>query len=133
MFKKKKSPEEQAKEIVERLRDAIENPDREGGKTGMYLSDWQKMARDEIASAIRETQMKTALKESMQASRLAKQMVRGGFLLLSATFAFLAFWGGIVLIGQAHGWIWGGLAGLSAAGLAVCFMLLGFTLKDQDA
>ena len=52
-MKKKKSPEEQAKEIVERLREAIENPDKEKlevGQTGMYLSDWQKLARDEIRS-----------------------------------------------------------------------------------
>ncbi|MSP50235.1 MAG: hypothetical protein EXQ95_13025 [Alphaproteobacteria bacterium] len=131
--RKKKTPEDQAKEIVDRLREAIENPEESAdGKTGMYLSDWQKMARDEIASAIRRTQMTTAIKESMKASRIAKQMVRAGFMILSSTFAFLSFWGGIVFVGQSHGWIWGGLAGLSAAGLAVTFMILGMTLKDQD-
>ena len=132
----KKSPEDQAKEIVERLREAIENPDKEKleiGQTGMYLSDWQKMARDEIASAIRKTQMTTSLKESMKASRIAKQMVRAGFMILSSTFAFLSFWGGVVFVGQTYGWTWGMLAGLSAAGLAVTFMVLGVTLKDPDA
>ena len=135
-MKKKKSPEEQAKEIVERLREAIENPDKEKleiGPTGMYLSDWQKLARDEIASAIRQTQMTTAIKESMKASRIAKQIVRAGFMLLSATFAFLSFWGGVVFVGQNFGLLWGVLAGISAAGLAVTFMVLGMTLKDQDA
>lgn len=134
--KSKKTPEDQAKEIVDRLREAIENPDKEKleiGQTGMYLSDWQKMARDEIASAIRKTQMTTSIKESMKASRIAKQMVRAGFMILSATFAFLSFWGGVVFVGQNFGWMWGMLAGLSAAGLAVTFMVLGMTLKDQDA
>ena len=133
--KRKKSPEDQAKEIVDRLREAIENPDKqklELGQTGMYLSDWQKMARDEIASAIRETQMKTSIKETMKASRLAKMVVRIGFMILSSIFAFLSFWGGIVFVGQAYGWVWGGLAGASAAGLAVTFILLAVTLKDQD-
>jgi hypothetical protein len=133
--RKKKTPEDQAKEIVDRLREAIENPDKaklEIGQTGMYLSDWQKLARDEIASAIRETQMKTSIKESMKASRIAKLMVRAGFMILSSVFAFLSFWGGIVFVGQAYGWTWGGLAGVSAAGLAVTFMVLGMTLKDQD-
>ena len=132
----KKSPEERAKEIVERLRDAIENPDKqklEIGQSGMYLSDWTKLARDEIASAIREVQMTTAIKESMKASRIAKQMVRAGFMILSATFAFASFWGGVVFVGQSYGLLWGALAGLSAAGLAVTFMVLGMTLKDQDA
>ena len=132
----KKSPEDQAKEIVERLREAIENPDKEKleiGQTGMYLSDWQKMARDEIASAIRKTQMTTSIKESMKASRIAKQMVRAGFMILSSTFAFLSFWGGVVFVGQNYGWTWGMLAGLSAAGLAVTFLVLGMTLKDPDA
>jgi hypothetical protein len=135
LTRKKKSPEEQAREIVDRLREAIENPDKEKleiGQSGMYLSDWQKLARDEIASAIRQTQMTTAIKESMKASRIAKQMVRAGFMMLSSTFAFLSFWGGIVFVGQSYGWIWGGLAGVSAAGLAVAFMLIGMTLKDQD-
>lgn len=134
--KKKKTPEDQAKEIVERLRDAIENPDKdklEIGQTGMYLSDWQKMARDEIASAIRKTQMTTSIKESMKATRIAKQMVRAGFMILSSTFAFLSFWGGVVFVGQTYGWTWGMLAGLSAAGLAVTFLVLGMTLKDPDA
>jgi len=134
--KRKKTPEDQAREIVDRLREAIENPDKEKleiGQTGMYLSDWQKMARDEIASAIRQTQMTTSIKESMKASRIAKQMVRAGFMILSSTFAFLSFWGGIVFVGQSFGWVWGALAGLSAAGLAVTFMILGMTLKDQDA
>lgn len=135
-MKKKKSPEEQAKEIVERLREAIENPDKEKleiGQTGMYLSDWQKLARDEIASAIRQTQMTTSIKESMKASRIAKQMVRAGFMILSSTFAFLAFWGGIAIVGAQYGWTWGALAAVSAAGLAVTFIILGVTLKDQDA
>lgn len=134
--KKKKTPEDQAKEIVDRLREAIENPDKdklEIGQTGMYLSDWQKMARDEIASAIRKTQMTTSIKESMKATRIAKQMVRAGFMILSSTFAFLSFWGGVVFVGQSYGWTWGMLAGLSAAGLAVTFMVLGMTLKDPDA
>lgn len=135
-MKKKKSPEEQAKEIVERLREAIENPDKEKleiGQSGMYLSDWQKLARDEIASAIRQTQMTTSIKESMKASRIAKQMVRAGFMILSSTFAFLAFWGGIAIVGAQYGWTWGTLAAVSAAGLAVTFIILGVTLKDQDA
>ncbi len=134
--RKKKSPEEQAKEIVDRLREAIENPDKEKleiGQTGMYLSDWQKMAREEIASAIRHTQMTTSIKESMKASRIAKQMVRAGFMILSSTFAFLSFWGGVVFVGAQYGWTWGTLAALSAAGLAVTFIVLGVTLKDQDA
>ncbi len=134
--KKKKSPEEQAKEIVDRLREAIENPDKEKleiGQTGMYLSDWQKLARDEIASAIRQTQMTTSIKESMKASRIAKQMVRAGFMILSSAFAFLSFWGGVVFVGAQYGWTWGALAAVSAAGLAVTFIILGVTLKDQDA
>jgi hypothetical protein len=133
--KPKKTPEDKAKEIVNRLREAIENPDKEKleiGQSGMYLSDWQKLARDEIASAIRQTQMTTAIKESMKASRVAKLMVRAAFMILSATFAFLSFWAGIVFVGQAHGWIWGGLAGVSGAGLAVTFMVFGLTLKDHD-
>ncbi len=134
--RKKKSPEEQAKEIVDRLREAIENPDKEKleiGQTGMYLSDWQKMAREEIAAAIRQTQMTTSIKESMKASRIAKQMVRAGFMILSSTFAFLSFWGGVVFVGAQYGWTWGALAAVSAAGLAVTFIVLGVTLKDQDA
>jgi hypothetical protein len=131
--RRKKTPEDQAKEIVDRLREAMENPEKlEVGQTGMYLSDWQKMARDEIASVIRQTQMTTALKESMKASRIAKLIIRAAFMLLSSTFAFLSFWGGIVFVGQAHGMLWGGLAGLSAAGLAIAFMVFGLTLKDHD-
>src|SRR6185503_15669071 len=102
MFKKKKTPEEQAKVIVERLREAIENPDKEKleiGQTGMYLSDWQKLARDEIASVIRETQMKTSITESMKASRIAKLIMRAAFMILSSVFAFLSFWGGVVFVG----------------------------------
>jgi hypothetical protein len=135
MFKKKKTPEEQAKVIVDRLREAIENPDKaklEIGQTGMYLSDWQKLARDEIASAIRQTQMTTSIKESMKASRIAKLIVRAAFMLLSAAFAFLSFWIGIAYVGANHGWMWGGLAAVSGAGLAVTFMVFGLTLKDHD-
>jgi len=131
--RRKKTPEDQAKEIVDRLREAIENPEKNAdGKSGMYLSDWQKMARDEIAAAIRHTQMTTSIKEAMKASRIAKLIVRAAFMLLSATFAFLSFWGGIVFVGQAHGMLWGGLAGVSAAGLAIVFMVFGLTLKDHD-
>jgi hypothetical protein len=90
------------------------------------------MARQEIAAAIRETQAMTSIRELASTSRLTRLMVRSGFMLLSASFAFIAFWGGIFLVAQNYGWLWGGAATVSAIGLAITFIVVGATLGEDE-
>ncbi|MBI1774790.1 MAG: hypothetical protein HYR63_05525 [Proteobacteria bacterium] len=135
---KRKTAEERANEIVAELREAIENPEPEDvferleGVSGMRLSDWQKLARKEIAAAIREAEVKTSMRELVKTSRLLRIMGRIAFLLMSTALAFAAFWIGIANVGYNFGWIWGGVAALSASGLAVAFMLVGMSYGNDE-
>jgi hypothetical protein len=135
---KRKTPEERAAEIVKDLREAIENPepkdvfDKLEGVSGMRLSDWQELARKEIAAAIRQAEVKTSMRELVKTSRILRMMARIGFLILSIAFAFSAFWIGIANIGVTYGWLWGGVAAVSAAGLAVAFMLVGMSTGNDE-
>ncbi len=135
---KRKSPEERAAEIVADLRQAIENPEpadvfeKLDGVSGMRLSDWQKLARKEIAAAIRQAEVKTSMRELVKTSRLLRLMGRVAFLILSITLAFSAFWIGIANVGVNYGWLWGGVAAVSAAGLAVAFMLVGMSFGNDE-
>jgi hypothetical protein len=135
---KKKTPEERAVEIVKDLREAIENPeptdvfDKLEGVKGMRLGDWQKLAVKEIAAAIRQAEVKTSMRELVKASRILRMLGRIAFLVLSVALAFSAFWIGIANVGVNYGWLWGGVAAVSAAGLAIVFMLVGMSYGNDE-
>ncbi|GAB4185168.1 MAG: hypothetical protein OHK0024_25350 [Thalassobaculales bacterium] len=125
----KLSPEEQAADIVDQLRDAIE-ASKDGGAKGMRLRDWRKLAREEIADAIRHASTKAALDEVMSARRIGALMIRSAFLMVAAVLSFFAFWGGVVWMGQAFGALWSTIATISALVLAAGFVALGLWLGD---
>ena len=89
---KRRPAEERADEIVDALKDAILNPGRLGGGTGMAYSDWAKVARKRITRAIREAEASASLRELMSAHRVGGLCLRIGFLLLASVLAFAAFW-----------------------------------------
>lgn len=122
---KQKSPEKRASEIVEALEREIEEYNE--GEGGMPLRKWQARAREEITAAIRETQLVTSLRETIRLDRLGKAVMRIAFMLLAAAFSFLAFWMGVVYIGQAYGFGWGAASAGSAAVLAVLFVIVGLS------
>lgn len=129
MFDKQKAPEKRAAEIVEALEREIEEYNE--GEGGMPLRKWQQRAREEIAAAIRETQLVASLRETMRVDRMGKIVMRVAFMLLSAAFSFLAFWMGVVYIGQAYGFGWGAACAGSAAALAVIFVIVGLSFDIE--
>jgi hypothetical protein len=131
LFGKKKSAEQRATDLVDELANAIENHDNGDGTTGMPLKKWQRFARDEIAKVIRDVELTTTLEDALNARRFGGKMLRIGFMLLAASFSFVAFWGGIVMIGQAHGFAWGLVCAISATVLATVFVFVGLFI-DQE-
>lgn len=129
---KRRPAEERADEIVDALKDAILNPGRGEGKTGMYLGDWTKIARRDIARAIREAETIAAFRELMSANRIGGLCLRVGFLLLASVASFAAFWYGCVFIWRTYGPIWGLGATISALGLAIAFVAAGLAYGGEN-
>lgn len=125
MFGKPKAPEKRAAEIVEALEREIE--EYNDGEGGMPLRKWQARAREEIAAVIRETELTIGLRETMRMDRWGKAVMRIAFMLLAASCSFLAFWMGVVYIGQTYGFGWGAAATGSAAVLAMLFVIVGLS------
>lgn len=129
---RKRSAQERADEIVETLKDAILNPGRLDGSTGMAYSDWSKVARKHITRAIREAEASASLRELMSAHRIGGLCLRIGFMLLAAVMAFSAFWYGIIHIWRTYGPAWGVGAALSAVGLSFAFVVAGLLMSGND-
>ncbi len=129
---RRRPAEERADEIVEALKDAILNPGRVGGGTGMAYSDWAKVAHKRITRAIREAEASASLRELMSAHRIGGLCLRVGFLLLASVMAFTAFWYGVVDIWRSHGPVWGIGATLSAIGLSLAFVVSGLLMSSSD-
>lgn len=124
--------EDRAREIVEDLKDVILNSGRGEGKTGMRVGDWTKIARRDIASAIRDAEASAAFRELMSASRIGGVCLRVGFLLFAAVSSFAAFWFGVIFIGQEYGPLWGFGATMSAVGLTLAFVFAGLTYGGDN-
>ncbi len=131
LFGKNKSAEQRATDLVEELAKAIESHDNGDGTTGMPLKKWQRFARDEIAKVVRDVELTTTMRDALDARRFGGKMLRVGFMLLAAVFSFAAFWGGIVMVGQAFGFAWGLVCAISATVLATVFVFVGLFI-DQE-
>lgn len=129
---RKRPAEERADEIVDALKEAILNPGRLDGGSGMAYSDWAKVARKRITRAIREAEASASMRELMSAHRIGGLCLRIGFMLLASVMAFSAFWYGIVHIWQAYGPAWGLGATLSAFGLSFAFVVSGLLMSSSD-
>lgn len=129
---KRRSAEERADEIVAALKDAILNPGRLDGGTGMAYSDWAKVARKRITRAIREAEASVAMRELMSANRIGGLCLRVGFLLLASVLSFAAFWYGAIHIWRTYGPAWGVGAILSSVGLSFAFVVAGLLLSGSD-
>ncbi len=129
---RRRPAEERADEIVDALKDAILNPGRVGGGTGMAYSDWAKVAHKRITRAIREAEASASMRELMSANRIGGLCLRVGFLLLASVMAFTAFWYGVIDIWRSHGPVWGIGATLSAIGLSLAFVVAGLLMSGSD-
>jgi len=129
---KKRPAEERAEEIVQALKDAILNPGRLGGGTGMAYSDWAKVAHKRITRAIREAEASASMRELMSAHRVGGLCLRVGFLLLASVMSFAAFWYGAIHIWQTYGAAWGVGAILSSVGLSFAFVVAGLLMSSSD-
>lgn len=129
---RKRPAEERADEIVDALKDAILNPGRGDGGTGMAYADWAKVARKRITRAIREAEASASMRELMSAHRIGGMCLRVGFMLLASVMAFTAFWYGIVHIWRTYGAAWGLGATLSALGLSFAFVVSGLLMSSSD-
>ncbi len=129
---RRRPAEERADEIVEALKDAILNPGRLDGSTGMAYSDWSKEARKRIIRAVREAEASASMRELMSAHRIGGMCLRIGFMLLASVMSFTAFWFGIVHIWRAYGTAWGLGATLSALGLSFAFVVSGLMMSGSD-
>lgn len=129
---RKRPPQERADEIVEALKEAILNPGRLDGSTGMAYSDWSKVARKRITRAISEAEASAQLRELMSAHRIGGMCLRIGFMLLASVMSFAAFWYGIVHIWRSYGPAWGLGATLSALGLSFAFVVSGLLMSSKD-
>ena len=129
---RRRPAEERADEIVEALREAILNPGRLDGSTGMAYSDWAKVAHKRITRAIREAEASASLRELMSANRIGGLCLRIGFLLLASVMAFSAFWWGVVDVWRTYGPAWGVGATLSAVGLSLAFVVAGLLMSGND-
>jgi len=123
---------ERADEIVAELKEAILNPGRLDGGTGMAYSDWSKIARKKITKAIRDAEMAAAMRELMSANRIGGLCLRIGFLLLAAVAAFAAFWWGATLVWDSHGPAYGLAAIISALALCIAFVVAGLMMSGED-
>ncbi|WP_281683967.1 hypothetical protein [Thalassobaculum salexigens] len=129
---KRKTPKERADSIVADLKEAILNPGRLDGSTGMAYGDWQKIARNKITRAIAEAEASAMFRELMSANRIGGLCMRVGFLLLAALASFGGFWFGTVFIWDTYGPAWGTGAMASAIGLALAFVVAGVMLSGKD-
>ncbi len=129
---KRRSAEERADAIIDDLKDAIMNPGRLDGSTGMAYGDWAKIARKKITRAVKEAEASAAFRELMSANRIGGLCMRIGFLLLAALASFSAFWFGAVFIWDTYGPAWGTGAVISAIGLSFAFVVAGLMLSGQE-
>lgn len=129
---RKRPAHERADEIVEALKEAILNPGRLDGSSGMAYSDWSKVARKRITRAISEAEASASLRELMSAHRVGGMCLRIGFMLLASVMSFTAFWYGIVHIWRSYGPAWGLGATLSALGLSFAFVVSGLLMSSKD-
>lgn len=129
---RKRPAEERADEIVEALKEAILNPGRLDGSTGMAYSDWSKVARKRITRAIREAEASASMRELMSAHRVGGLCLRVGFLLLASVLSFTAFWYGAIHIWKTYGPAWGVGAILSSVGLSFAFVVAGLLMSSSD-
>lgn len=129
---KKVPATERAEEIIGELKEAILNPGRIDGSTGMAVGDWSKLARRKIIKAIRDAEMSAAMRELMSANRIGGLCVRVGFLLLASAAAFYAFWFGTVFVWETYGAVYGLGAIASALGLCIAFVVAGLMMSGED-
>ena len=129
---KRKTPQQRAEAIVGDLKDAILNPGRLDGSTGMAYGDWQKIARKKITRAIAEAEASAMFRELMSANRIGGLCMLIGFLLLAALASFGGFWFGTVFIWDNYGPAWGIGAMASAFGLTLAFVVSGIMLSGKD-
>jgi hypothetical protein len=129
---KRRTPTERADDIVADLKDAILNPGRLDGSTGMAYGDWAKIARKKITRAIAEAEATAMFRELMSANRIGGLCMRIGFLLLAALAAFSGFWFGTIFIWETYGPAWGTGAAMSAIGLSFAFVIAGLMLSGKD-
>lgn len=129
---KRVTAEQRADDIVKDLKEAILNPGRNDGESGMNYLHWHKMARKKIHRAIRDAEMSASMRELMSAKRIGGMCLRIGFMLLAALASFYAFWFGVVFIWEAYGASWGVGAGLSAFALSLAFVVAGLTLSAEE-
>lgn len=130
---KRRAPNARANEIVTQLQDAIINPGRADGTTGVNYGDWQQLARDKITQAIREAEASVAFREQMSSRRIGGICVRVGFMLLAAVASFAAFWYGVVDIWSRIGPTWGVTAAMTALALAFGFIVAGLYYGSDGA
>jgi hypothetical protein len=129
---KKVSAAERAEDIIGELKEAILNPGRIDGSTGMAVGDWSKLARRKITKAISDAEMSAAMRELMSANRIGGLCLRVGFLLCAAAAAFYAFWFGAVFIWDTYGMVYGVGAIASAVGLCIAFVVAGLMMSGED-
>jgi len=129
---KRKTPKERADAIVGDLKEAILNPGRLDGSTGMAYGDWAKIARKKITRSIAEAEASAMFRELMSANRIGGLCMRIGFLLLAALASFAGFWFGTVFIWETYGPTWGTGAMASALGLSFAFVIAGIMLSGKD-
>lgn len=130
---KRRTPTARANEIVGQLQDAILNPGRADGSTGVNYGDWQQLARKKIIQAIREAEASVAFREQMSSRRVGGICVRIGFMLLAAVASFAAFWYGVVDIWSRMGPTWGVTAAMTALALAFGFIVAGLYYGGDGA
>ena len=129
---KRQTPKQRADAIVADLKEAILNPGRLDGSTGMSYNDWARIAQTKITRAIAEAEASAMFRELMSANRIGGLCVRVGFLLLAALASFGGFWFGTVFIWETYGPAWGTGAMASAIGLALAFVVAGVMLSGKD-
>jgi hypothetical protein len=129
---KRRTPAERADAIIVDLKEAILNPGRLDGSTGLAYGDWAKIARKKITRAIAEAEASAMFRELMSATRIGGLCIRVGFLLLASLASFAGFWFGTVFIWRTYGPAWGTGAMMSAFGLALAFVIAGLMLSGKD-
>jgi len=125
--RRKMTPDQQAADIIELLEEAIEKNKDPLGK-GMRVSNWRRLAREEIALSIRNVQTDIRREEKQSGEKTGRALIRGGFMLMAACASFFAFWGGIALVGTSFGLGMGLAAAISALVLSMAFVWLGLTV-----
>lgn len=129
---KKIPAQDRADEIIVELKEAILNPGRVDGSSGMMVGDWSKLAHKKIIKAIRDAEMSATMRELMSAKRIGGLCLRVGFLLLASVAAFAAFWFGVVFVWDTYGPVYGIGAVASAIGLSLGFVIAGIMMSGED-